>query len=387
MKNYYDILELNSNDYSNITSDEIKKAYRKLAMKYHPDKNIGNEECTTIFQDITTAYEVLIDDDKRKQYNYHLQYGGEEEFNVSSQNVDINVNDFLQTIFSSFKPFSTGSSSYIYSSNNIFEGQDVRFSNIFESVRHNDSRRSAERDYTEPFEFNGGTTHETIHIKNNNKKQCIKPNDIIQELNVSIKDVLNKKMFKIPIKRIRKHNGQYIEKIKKYEVYGYVSEYRFINDGNMFKKYKERGDVIIKINIVNDIKETYIFDYAQPQNIHMSFYKIKEYDLFTIFKVAYNDLLNGFTHSIELPNNEIIYIENLPLVKYNSLIRRINNNGLPYQQTDETYMFNTVMEIHNWCRGNLYILYEIDNNIILNQQISLNNTFEIAYNASINDIL
>lgn len=376
MKNYYDILELNSVDYSDITSDEIKKAYRKLAMKYHPDKNIGNDECTTIFQDITTAYEVLIDDDKRKEYNYHLQYGGDDDFNTSSQNVDINVNDFLQTIFSSFKPFGVNRSSYVFSSNNIFEAHNSNQHNLNQQHDSNINNLFQHVYDTEP--------HETIHIKNNNKKQYTKPDDIIQEINVSIKDVLNKKIFKIPIKRIRKHNGQYIEKIKKYEVYGYVSEYRFINDGNMLKKYKERGDVVIKINIVNDIKETYIFDYEQPQNIYMSFYKRNEYDLFTIFKVAYKDLLNGFTHSIELPNNEIIYIENLPLVKYNSLIRRITNNGLPYQQTDEIDLLNEHIE---WHRGNLYILYDIDDNIVLNQQISINNNFEIAYNASFNDIL
>jgi molecular chaperone DnaJ len=54
------------------SQDEIKKSYRKLAMKYHPDKNPGDEEAEKKFKEINAAYDVLKDDKKRQAYD---QYG------------------------------------------------------------------------------------------------------------------------------------------------------------------------------------------------------------------------------------------------------------------------------------------------------------------------
>ncbi len=51
------------------SADEIKKAYRKLALKYHPDRNPGNKEAEEKFKEISAAYEVLGDENKRKQYD------------------------------------------------------------------------------------------------------------------------------------------------------------------------------------------------------------------------------------------------------------------------------------------------------------------------------
>ncbi len=70
-----------SNDYYRILGvarnagpDEIKSAYRKLALKYHPDRNQGNKEAESTFKDINEAYEVLSDQQKRQVYD---QFGAE----------------------------------------------------------------------------------------------------------------------------------------------------------------------------------------------------------------------------------------------------------------------------------------------------------------------
>lgn len=64
-RDYYEVLGLSKG----ASGDEIKKAYRKLAIKYHPDKNQGNKEAEEKFKEATEAYEVLADDKKRQAYD------------------------------------------------------------------------------------------------------------------------------------------------------------------------------------------------------------------------------------------------------------------------------------------------------------------------------
>jgi molecular chaperone DnaJ len=64
-RDYYEILGVDQN----ATSDEIKKAYRTLALKHHPDRNPGNTEAEEQFKEATEAYEILSDAEKRKIYD------------------------------------------------------------------------------------------------------------------------------------------------------------------------------------------------------------------------------------------------------------------------------------------------------------------------------
>ncbi|MBQ3506130.1 MAG: molecular chaperone DnaJ [Clostridia bacterium] len=71
-KNYYDILVVDKK----ATPEQIKSAYRKLAMKYHPDRNQGNAEAAEKFKEINEANETLSDSQKRAAYDYELEHPG-----------------------------------------------------------------------------------------------------------------------------------------------------------------------------------------------------------------------------------------------------------------------------------------------------------------------
>ncbi len=71
-KNYYDILGVDKK----ATPEQIKAAYRKLAMKYHPDRNQGNAEAAEKFKEINEANETLSDSQKRAAYDYELEHPG-----------------------------------------------------------------------------------------------------------------------------------------------------------------------------------------------------------------------------------------------------------------------------------------------------------------------
>ena len=68
VRNYYEMLGVTKN----ASSNEIKKAYRTLAIKYHPDRNLGNKAAEERFKDINEAYEILSDQTRRVQYDQSI---------------------------------------------------------------------------------------------------------------------------------------------------------------------------------------------------------------------------------------------------------------------------------------------------------------------------
>jgi DnaJ-class molecular chaperone len=71
-KDYYKVLGVSEK----APAEEIKKAYRKLAVKYHPDKNPGNKEAESKFKELSVAYYVLSDAKRRGEYDQMRQFGG-----------------------------------------------------------------------------------------------------------------------------------------------------------------------------------------------------------------------------------------------------------------------------------------------------------------------
>ena len=90
-RDYYDILGVAKG----ADADEIKKAYRKMAIKYHPDKNEGDKAAEEKFKEAAEAYEVLSNAEKRQRYdqfghaaNAHSANGGGGGYGGAGMNMD-----------------------------------------------------------------------------------------------------------------------------------------------------------------------------------------------------------------------------------------------------------------------------------------------------------
>jgi len=99
-RDYYEILSVTRT----ATEQEIKSAYRKLAMQYHPDRNPGNSQAEEKFKECTEAYSVLMDSDKRARYDQygHAAVNGGGGFGGFDASNFADVSDIFGDIFSDF---------------------------------------------------------------------------------------------------------------------------------------------------------------------------------------------------------------------------------------------------------------------------------------------
>jgi len=92
MKDYYTLLGVSKT----ATADEIKKAYRRLALKYHPDRNKGDKEAEEHFKEINEAYAVLSDQEKRRQYDMFGAEGFRQRYSQEDIFQGFDVGDVLK---------------------------------------------------------------------------------------------------------------------------------------------------------------------------------------------------------------------------------------------------------------------------------------------------
>lgn len=124
-KDYYAILGVSKS----AQEDEIKKTFRKLALKYHPDRNPGDKAAEEKFKEISEAYEVLSDPEKRKKYDQFGQYwqqagrggwGGQAGPNVDFGGFDFsqygNFDEFINELLGRFSTPGGSGRSYSYRS-------------------------------------------------------------------------------------------------------------------------------------------------------------------------------------------------------------------------------------------------------------------------------
>jgi curved DNA-binding protein len=174
---YYKTLGVEKN-----TSDEdIKKAYRKLAMKFHPDRNPGNKQAEEKFKKISEAYAVLSDQEKRKQYDsfgsdaFRQRYSQEDIFR------DFDLNDILREFGvggggRGARAFGGGRSRTF----TFGQGGDP-FADLFRGAQNYDHVPQKGQDY----EYNLSITLEES-VSGAEKKLALQQEDRVKEINIKI---------------------------------------------------------------------------------------------------------------------------------------------------------------------------------------------------------
>ena len=273
MENFYDVLGI-SKDASN---SDIKKSYRKLAIKYHPDKSNDGDE---IFKKVTEAYSILSDESKRHMY----------DVTGVTDNLNIDPHEIFTQLFKDFKPDVMGefSSGFIkgFGGNIKTVPIDDNINNMFKDMMPGvlDSMSSM---------LTGKTVTENLEsdiVKDVFKEVILpkknKPDAIRKKINIDLRSIYigKQKRFKIKYTKVKKN--QEFKDIEIIKLTLALGDIIIENKGNERIGYKERGDVIVTF-ICKD-----------------SDYEIKKYDLILNKTISIKELYSGFEDKIIKPNGE-----------------------------------------------------------------------------------
>jgi curved DNA-binding protein len=286
-EDYYKLLGVNKN----ATKDEIKKAFRKLALKYHPDKNKDNKSAEEMFKKINEAYAVLSNDEKRKQYDMF----GAEGFSRRFTQEDIFRGVDLNSIFSEFGL-----------------GGDI-FSRFFGGGRgRRGSRSRSSFDFGSQDPFGGGFGSPGgpggFNFNRQNARRGHAPQQSEVELQVSLEDVV----FGTK-KRVSLDTGHGVETVD-------ISIPKGIEDGQKLRlKGKgapdpftgQRGDIYCKINVA-------------PHPV----FKRKGKDLVMEKEVKLTEMVLGGKTRVTTLDNKTIELK-IPANSRNNSLLRVKGKGIP----------------------------------------------------------
>jgi len=265
---YYKILGLNKN----ASEENIKKSYRKLAMKYHPDHSKGNKSAEEQFKKISEAYAVLSDKEKRKQYDTFGATGFQQRF----------------------------------SQEDIFKGFefDNIFSELFGKTRNFSGRGNGMR-----FSFGGGTPFDSYK-----KQQQARPKgtDLVYELPLTLEEVATGTSKTVSYQ----HQGR-SEKITVKIPKGMISgkKLRVADKGDPGPYGGPPGDLYIQSKVLGD-----------------KVYVSKGYNLYMHKEIKLSEALLGSSISIPTLSKKELSLKIPPGTKHKTKMR-LAGHGLPHMHS------------------------------------------------------
>jgi curved DNA-binding protein len=263
------------------SADEIKKAYRQLAMKYHPDRTQGNKSAEEKFKTISEAYAVLSDPEKRKQYDQFGSAGFQQRY---SQEDIFNNFDFS----SIFKEFGFGGRGF-----GADQSGGVRFS------------------FGSQGPFGGGRRP---------RQQAVKGSDLIYELPLTAREVATGTSKTVHIQH-QGRNENITVKIPAGMING--KKLRLAGKGEASPLGGPAGDLYIQSKILND-----------PD------FNIQEHDLFIERDITLSNALLGTTISVPTLDGRELNLKVPPGTDHKTKMR-LANHGLPAmkgQQKGDLYV-------------------------------------------------
>lgn len=213
-KDYYKTLGVSKT----ASQDEIKKAYRKLAIKYHPDKNSGNKQAEERFKEVGEAYEVLKDPEKRKKYDL-LGANWKQYQNAGSPGGGFHYSNFARGNTGGGKTFY-----YEGDLDDVFGASNGGFSDFFKSF------------------FGGGTGRPPGF---NSRQRTSHGNDLKAEMEITLAEAYS------GASRILNVDGEKLRIKTKPGAYS-GQELRIKGKGEHGINGGRRGDIYVKINVLPD---------------------------------------------------------------------------------------------------------------------------------------